>query len=153
MPVDIETELEADIAKLDLALKKYFVQGARTIPVLVGLIAQRKKLILPAGIARLSYNAAVKQIENIALDGIVRSLELITENHVALIKLLNMEELLWTNLKEAIKEKDQKEIKRLVVGIDSILDNEMKLVPTEARAQATLVQMTTAQMEKIARLR
>ncbi len=147
MPVDLET----DEARLGLELSKYFAK--RAIPKLRALIFQRKEMLLPAGVITLSYPVAEKQINEQALSGIVLSItDLITENHVALIKLLNLEEMFWTKLKEAIRDRDVKQIKRLVIGIDSILDKELRLVPADPRAQAVLVKMTPAQMEKIVRL-
>ncbi len=144
MPVDLET----DEARLGLELSKYFAK--RAIPKLRALIFQRKEMLLPSGVTTLSFVAAENQINERALSNIVYSInELITEKHVALIKLLNMEEIFWTKLKEAIKERNAREIRRLVIGIDSILNNELKLVPDTAHAQAELVQMTPKQMEKM----
>ncbi|MEM4254446.1 MAG: hypothetical protein QXR48_03640 [Candidatus Woesearchaeota archaeon] len=148
MPVD----LEHDEARLAAELRKYFAKNG--ILKLRTLIAHRKNLLIPAGVARMSYETAEKQINEIALSGIVTSItDLVTEKHVALIKLLNQEEILWTMLKQAIREKDARQIERLRIGIDALLDKELRLVPTDARAQAVLVQMTPRQMEKLVGLR
>ncbi len=142
------------VRDVDMLLAEYFPKGARSISRLRALIAQRKELLLPSGIVRLTPKVAITQIDTVALAGIVESItDHTTEKHVALIKILNMEEMFWTALKEAFAKNNIKEINRCIIGLNSIIDNELRIIPADAKSQVAFLKMTPVEMEKAAKLR
>lgn len=142
---------------LDIDLTQYFTKSVKSINKLRDFVAQRKEFLqqtIPASIKTMTAAVVKKQIDANPLDSIVRSInDHVTENHVALIKLLNMEELLWTELKNAVEAGDKKDIGRILTGIDAVLDNELRLIPATAQLQAVFLKMTPEQMERAARLK
>jgi hypothetical protein len=139
---------------VDMLLAEYFPKGVASIKQLIALIIKRKELLLPTGIMSYTPDVAIKQINEVAFIRIDNSInKYLTEKHVVLIKMLLMEEAVWARLKQALADNNPKEINRCIVGLNSILDNELRLIPANANAQVAFVKMTREEMEKAAKLR
>jgi hypothetical protein len=139
---------------VDMLLAEYFPKGAASINQLIALIVKRKELLLPSGIVSFTPDVAIKQINEVAFICIDDSINKhATKNHVVLIKMLLMEEAFWARLKQALANNDQKEINRCIIGLNSILDNELRIIPVNAKAQMAFLKMTPEEMAKAAKLR